>query len=127
MVIGGRRIRYGKLVRGFDWRTTEERLQRINMRCESLGLTKTEYIQYAIDKESMGNPVFEIKEIDDYNVATVTYEDGSMFTVGDWQSAQPKSVEEIDDFEWYYVDSDETSNTSQWRKAIVLFGYPRMM
>lgn len=125
--MSNRKTRYGKLVRGFDWRTTEERLQRINMRCEVLKLTKTEYIQYVIDKESMGNPVFEIKEIDDYNVATVTYEDGSMFTVGDWQSAQPQSVEEIEDFEWYHVDSNEPSNTSKWRKAIILLGYPRMM
>lgn len=125
--MSNRKARYGKLVRGFDWRTTEERLQRINVRCESLGLTKTEYIQYAIDKESMGNPVFEIKEFDGYSVATVTCEDGSMFTVGDWQSTQPQSVEEIEDFEWYHVDSDEPSDTSKWSKAIVLLGYPRMM
>ncbi len=125
--MSNRKTRYGKLVRGFDWRTTEERLQRINVRCESLGLTKTEYIQYAIDKESMGNPVFEIKDFEGYNVATVIYEDGSMFTVGDWQSTQPQSVEEIEGFEWYHVDSNEPSDTSKWSKAIVLLGYPRMM
>lgn len=93
--MSNRKTRYGKLVRGFDWRTTEERLQRINVRCESLGLTKTEYIQYAIDKESMGNPVFEIKDFEGYNVATVIYEDGSMFTVGDWQSSSSLVGDEI--------------------------------
>lgn len=127
MVRGSRRIRYGRLVRGFDWRTTNERLQRIDERCSLLRLTKTEYIQYAIDKEIMGNPVFEIKTIDDCEVATVTYSDGSMFTVGDWQGAQPQSVEEIEEFEWYCVNPDNSGDTSQWVKAIILLGYPRMM
>lgn len=91
------------------------------------GLTKTNYIQYAIDKESMGNPVFEIKDFEGYNVAIVIYEDGGMFTVGDWQSARVQSVEEIEGFEWYHVDSNGTSDTSKQVKAIVLLGYPRMM
>ncbi len=46
-----RKQRYGKLVRGWDWRTTPERLAKMEAERKRLGMNKTEYLEYCIDKE----------------------------------------------------------------------------
>jgi predicted DNA-binding protein len=45
-----RSLRYGKLVRGWDWRTSPELLEKANEARERLNLTKTELIERAIEK-----------------------------------------------------------------------------
>lgn len=45
-----RQLRYGKLVRGWDWRTTPELLERADKARERLNITKTELIERAIEK-----------------------------------------------------------------------------
>ena len=44
-----RASRYGKLVRGWDWRTTPERLQQAEAQRLQEGITRTELIERAID------------------------------------------------------------------------------
>ena len=44
-----RQTRYGKLKRGWDWRTTPERLEKAESLVEKLGITKTEFLEAAID------------------------------------------------------------------------------
>lgn len=82
----------------------------------------------------MDQPVFELKVFSvpgddqwDRPTATVTYPDGTMFTVGDWQGVQPQSVEEISDFQWYRVDSSEPWRDELWKPAIILLGWPRIL
>lgn len=43
-----RQTRYGKLVRGWDWRTTPELLERAEQAREKLGVTRTEFLERAI-------------------------------------------------------------------------------
>ena len=45
-----RQLRYGRLVRGWDWRTTKERLDAAEARRLSEEITRTELIERAIDK-----------------------------------------------------------------------------
>lgn len=45
-----RQARYGKLVRGWDWRTIPERLQKAERLRLSQGITRTELIERAIDE-----------------------------------------------------------------------------
>lgn len=45
-----RASRYGKLVRGWDWRTTPERLQQAEAQRLREGITRTELIERAIDE-----------------------------------------------------------------------------
>ena len=44
-----RAARYGSLLRGWDWRTTKERLDRMEADRAQLGIGKTEYLERAID------------------------------------------------------------------------------
>ena len=44
-----RQARYGKLVRGWDWRTTPERLVAAASAASELGIGKTEFLELAID------------------------------------------------------------------------------
>lgn len=46
-----RKDRYGKLVRGWDWRTHPGRLQKAEKLRQDLGLNRTEFLEYCIDKE----------------------------------------------------------------------------
>lgn len=41
--------RYGKLVRGWDWRTTPERLSQAESLAAKLGVSKTELLEIALD------------------------------------------------------------------------------
>lgn len=41
--------RYGKLVRGWDWRTTPERLAEMEAHRQALGIGKTEYMELAFN------------------------------------------------------------------------------
>lgn len=45
-----RQSRYGQLVRGWDWRTTEERLQKAEKLRLAQGITRTELLERAIDE-----------------------------------------------------------------------------
>ena len=45
-----RQARYGKLVRGWDWRTTPERLQQAEAQRLQEGITRTELLERAIDE-----------------------------------------------------------------------------
>ncbi len=45
-----RSIRYGQLVRGWSWRTTLERLERMEGLRKRLGISKTEFLEMAIDR-----------------------------------------------------------------------------
>lgn len=75
----------------------------------------------------MDNPVFEIKNFDGCQVATVTYADGTTFTTSDWQGQQPKSADEIDQYAWSRIDPADPENTDKWIPAIVLLGWPRSL
>lgn len=120
--------RYRALVRGWDWRTRPERLAKAEERRKQLGINRTQFIEYCIDKElGMNNPTFEIKDIDGCNVATVTYPDGATFTPSDWQGPQPTSAAEIDQYVWSHINSNEPADTAQWSPAVVLLGWPRVI
>ena len=43
-----RSLRYGKLVRGWDWRTTPELLEKAEAKRNELNLGKTEFLELAI-------------------------------------------------------------------------------
>jgi len=120
-----RKARYGNLVSGPRWRTTRDRLALIKKRAKDLRITQTKFIEYCIDNETGGKPVFAMRDFDGLKVATVTYDDGSMFTVNDWQGRQPASPEEIPDFTWYLVNPEMPEDTDQWTPAIILAGWPR--
>ena len=45
-----RQSRYGQLVRGWDWRTTAERLQKAEAKRIKHGITRTELLERAIDE-----------------------------------------------------------------------------
>lgn len=45
-----RQARYGRLVRGWDWRTIPERLQKAERLRLAQGITRTELIERAIDE-----------------------------------------------------------------------------
>ena len=45
-----RQARYGKLVRGWDWRTIPERLQKAERLRLAQGITRTELMERAIDE-----------------------------------------------------------------------------
>lgn len=119
--------RYGALVRGWDWRTRPERLTKAEQRRKELGLNRTQFLEYLIDKELGMEPTFEIKIVDDVSVATVTYPDGSMFAPMDWQSPQPQSADDVADYTWYKVDADDPTNTALWVPAININGWPRVL
>jgi hypothetical protein len=123
-----RTARYGKLIRGWDWRTSHERLTKAEARAKQLGLSRTQYLEYCIDKESgMDNPTFEIKTIDGCEVATVTYGDGTTFTTDDWQGQQPQDASEIEQYEWRKVSPADPANTGDWTPAILILGWPRVI
>lgn len=46
-----RRTRYGKLVRGWDWRTTSERLEVARKLADWLRISRTNFLEMCIDKE----------------------------------------------------------------------------
>lgn len=73
----------------------------------------------------MENPTFEIKDIEGFNVATVTYADGTMFTTSDWQGQQPQSADDIGQYDWCKVDTTDPTDTDKWTPAILLLGWPR--
>jgi len=76
----------------------------------------------------MNNQTFEIKVIDGFRVATVTYHaTGEVFTPADWQGSQPRNMSEIADYTWYQVNPTEPSNTDLWKPAILLNGWPRVL
>lgn len=45
-----RQMRYGKLVRGWGWRTLPERLQKADAQRLKQGITRTELLERAIDE-----------------------------------------------------------------------------
>ncbi len=45
-----RRSRYGKLVRGWDWRTTPELLEKAEEKRKELNLNRTEFLELAINQ-----------------------------------------------------------------------------
>lgn len=45
-----RQVRYGRLTRGWDWRTTPERLQNAERLRLAQGITRTELLERAIDE-----------------------------------------------------------------------------
>lgn len=75
----------------------------------------------------MNNPIFAIQNFDGFDVATVTYADGTTFTTSDWQGPQPSSADEIEQFAWSHVDVDDPANTANWTPAIIVLGWPRLM
>lgn len=75
----------------------------------------------------MDNPVFAIKEIEGFSVATVAYADGTLFTVSDWQGQQPQSADEIEQYSWSKVDPSDPANTDEWTPAVFVLGWPRTM
>lgn len=44
-----RSLRYGKLVRGWDWRTTPELLEKAEKKRKELNLSRTEFLEKAIE------------------------------------------------------------------------------
>lgn len=52
------------------------------------------------------------------NVSVIVNDDGTLFQQKDWQSGNPSTKEEIEDFDWLTEDG---------RDAIVLSGQPRVM
>jgi len=67
---------------------------------------------------------FTIEQIAGQDVAVLRTVDGYMFTVGDWQSTQPKDITEVNKFDWFCVDPDMPKDTTRWRRAIMLDGLP---
>ena len=64
--------RYGKLVRGWDWRTTPDRLEQMEIKRLELDMSKTQFLEWCIDKQLEGmmkaavavsenNGIYEIK------------------------------------------------------------------
>lgn len=47
--MSNRKERYGKLVRGWDWRTTPDLLHRADIARKRQRMTKTEFIEYALN------------------------------------------------------------------------------
>lgn len=45
-----RSLRYGKLVRGWDWRTTPDLLEKAEAKRKELNLSRTEFLELAINK-----------------------------------------------------------------------------
>jgi hypothetical protein len=45
-----RQQRYGRLVRGWGWRTTPERLQQMQRFIDKHGMDKTEFLERAVDE-----------------------------------------------------------------------------
>ena len=79
-----------------------------------------------MDKESgMDNPTFEIKAMDGFDVATVTYRDGTTFTPDDWQGQQPQDESEIALYNWCKVNPVAPSDTDDWTAATLILGWPR--
>ena len=114
-------------VRGWDWRTSRDRLLKAEARAKSLGLNRTKYLEYCIDEELMNNPTFEIKAMDGFDVATVTYRDGTTFTTADWQGQQPQDATEIGMYNWCKVNNGAPSDTDDWTPATLILGWPRVI
>jgi len=74
-------------------------------------------------------PRFYHLEIADcpYPVAFVEYEDGTLFAPRDWQSQQPQTIEDIQDYQWYEINPLDIHNTKKWTPAVILDGYPRVI
>lgn len=53
--------RYGKLIRGWDWRTTKERLEKAEQLRQQLGVGKTELLEMALDLLLNQSPVDEAR------------------------------------------------------------------
>jgi hypothetical protein len=124
--VSNRKFRYGGQVRGWDWRTNPERLSKADERRKQLGMNRTQFLEYCIDKElGMNNPTFAIQNLDGCNVATVTYADGTTFTTSDWQGPQPASADEIEQYNWSHVNASDPANTADWTPAIIVLGWPR--
>lgn len=47
--------RYGKLVRGWDWRTTPERLELAEATRKKLGVSRTHFLELLIDRSVIGH------------------------------------------------------------------------
>lgn len=45
-----RSLRYGKLVRGWDWRTTPELLEKAETKRKEINLSRTEFLELALTK-----------------------------------------------------------------------------
>ena len=54
-----RATRYGNLIRGWDWRTLPDRLARMEEHRALLGISRTEYLERAID-EFLANVVRKV-------------------------------------------------------------------
>jgi hypothetical protein len=50
--------------------------------------------------------------------SAISYKDGSLFVIDDWQSARPESYEDIKDFTWV--------SGADGRRAVILNGLPRL-
>lgn len=123
-----RKFRYGGQVRGWDWRTNPERLSKADARRQQLGMNRTQFLEYCIDKElGMNNPTFATKEFDGFQVATVTYADGATFTPMDWQGQQPASADEIEQYTWYRINPADPANEADWTPAVIVLGWPRSL
>lgn len=113
--------------------------QQLDELTERYSMTQTDVIQYAIDRmyhqerthkmSNNQNPTFEIRHFDgDVDVAVVTYPDGSMFTLGDWQGPQPADESQITHWDtWVKVNPAEPDNIDYWQPAILLDGWPRVI
>ena len=75
----------------------------------------------------MDNPRFEIKEINGFDVATVTYRDGTTFPTADWQGQQPQDATEIALYNWCKINPLAPSDTDDWTPAILILGWPRII
>lgn len=103
--------RYGKLVRGWDWRTTPERLEKAQRVADWLGVNRTTFIEMAIDKElkvvyltednagglMVGNPIVGWWDVTEVQAESSFVDDAAAITSGDTK-------------EWTVENYDENNN-----------------
>ena len=51
--------------------------------------------------------------------SAISYKDGSLFVIDDWQATRPESYEDIKDFAWFFG--------TDGRRAVILNGLPRIL
>lgn len=49
-------------------------------------------------------PILTHKIVSELEIAILTYSDGTRLTTSDWQGKQPKTLDEVKDYDWHLYD-----------------------
>lgn len=71
-----------------------------------------------LDEQNLGEATLYKVEYSGVKFRVIYYPDGTYFTTDDWQGIQPKTTEDIKDFNWVDVNG---------KPAIILNGLPRKL